>query len=319
MVRGLLSIIFCAALFQCPAGAGWDYPLDFQGREIIEGDLENLCRLNFGARLDGQQEMENILEEMLGIEKVGCAGIKGFFQDRVRLLIRDFSSKNIVLADGFGVERKYERDTRIDESIAISTMMLRLAARGAYAAHVGSMIYIDLHNPRIRNYLVRHSTLEASSIEFYFDYTSVDGERKTLPLSESVPRIISVSDGFFMRDEYPNQQDIQAAANSVYRVSALIHESFHNEDEANHVVCRDLRFEGKKRCNETIYGPYGVENVFILYAANICDDCSAEERGILISEGRRRLIQRINSPSMKGRVMDLAVRMENDAESRSAQ
>ena len=117
-----------------------------------------------------------------------------------------------------------------------------------------------------------------------------------------------------MSPKHPDQRDIYAMSNSIFRVSILIHEALHNDDSFDHIECSAIEDEGVMGCDNDSYKTNGMDSVFLLYAPNICGGCSDEGKRILRERGMEYL-DRINWPRIpveKERVMGLAEQMQRD-------
>ena len=308
------SILIFSLLFHIPTKAGIEFPLGFEGRDIIERDIENLCSLDFDARLRGKEALEKMMQQVLGVEKIDCETLKTLLQDEIGLIVRDYNRDNFVVTYEGNVVNRGEQGTRFDSLMDNYIARAYHGTEMTFAGHTGAMFSDIFHSPHFQSIYTNHShsLRDAQSTKFYFRYTDDRGIIQALQITDPAPSIIHVSANFFMSPRHPEPRDIYAVSNSITRIALLIHEALHNDDRFDHVECRSYNIG--TRCNNDIYGANGIEAIFTLYAANICGGCSDEEKRLLRESGMD-ILEFINWPGLpfqKERVTRLSRWMQED-------
>ena len=311
-----LSIILSTFLLtSLGLAAEFDYPLGFEGRDLIEKDLENLCSLNFDKKLDGKEEMEDIIKEMFGIEEVNCTELRRFLEERIQVIHGKLGSENIAVFDR--TTRTMSRESNWGGRFAavMDSLMETYQRRkqGVFGIHTGGNLYMIFHHPltKLKLYLSRPTILPR--YDFYYEYISENGKKRSLQLAKPFPGIIEVGERFFMSSKHPNQQKIDDISNSLFRVAMLVHEARHikNGKIFNHVACDNLEMERRfpGSCDNSIDGPNGLEGVFLSYTMRICDDCGKTEKMILGMTFLEQLLKINSSFFMKNKIKALSTRM----------
>ena len=281
--------------------ASFEYPLNFPEakKNIIERDLENLCRLNFSARFAEKKAMEDILKEAFGIEDINCLRLKSFLEERIQLIVYDVRDDNIVIRNAS--DNAVIQPDRILRGM-LNDIILSLRPDNYNGSHLGQILYEQFYHPTFQELIPN-----ALDYDYYFEYTTEQGNRKSLLITKNpAAKIIRVPPYFFRNPFHPNKQDINASANSLYRLSVLVHESLHNEITSRHVPCTYTIGS----CDDAIYGPHGLKGIFLFYTLGICSECSDSERNSLTLLGMESLNKVNHSVEMKKRIMESANRLK---------
>ncbi len=269
-----ILMIFSLYAFFNVVQAKIDYPLGFLGRDIIEQDFQNLCLLNFDRSFDNKEESEALLKGM-GIKEFSCAGLRSFLEEKIQLIVRDVGSKNIALFDRENRVAMHQDDKGFFKKpleLFFDLYLRDTKSRETFASNFGAALYTNIYRPGLWNAvlygpdLVVDTDLMRKNTDIYFEYTTMEGEEKSLLITHPTSNaVVLVKDNFFMSFFHPNQQNTYHISNSLVRISLLIHESLHNEEELNHMVI------------------YAYQALFLRHILNICDSCSTEEKTAIIN------------------------------------
>ena len=223
-------------------------------RQTLAADLQNLCHI--GDR-PGAEEGRRIFRETFGFA-FDCQALSAFLKQHVQLIVKDWAKRKSVLVPDF------------EEGRDVS----RVISQYARAANLGGILY----------QLYREEFGDGEKLSFR--YPVAGEEREILLAPES--GIIQVSNSFFVLSS-------SSMVASLLRLSSLFHEAAHISDPGlGHVVCQSGLFKGRLSCDDSLRSAYGLQGMFLVIAASLCDECSDGEKRHLTFSGRNKL-RRVNS------------------------
>ncbi len=272
------------------AAIEFDKSVPLQHRRIIENDLKNLCQLNYDLQGEKIDRAKRRATEIFEIEDLDCDQLKDWLFDRIKLIVGNLSfqeleeriiiQKNNQLKTPSLVDRIFGPFNRFFDMLTVNFLL-----NMAYAANLGSLIYGATRDVETREMYI----YPFRDDDNYFKYIGDDGSESLLPVTTPRVGIILLTEHFFSHRSRPTRSTAQSMANSLFRISNLIHEARHSDGHGDyatfpHVSCSGgseqslFKFFASGNCDNAFNGPYGLSADFLDYAVLACDDCTIVEK-----------------------------------------
>jgi hypothetical protein len=123
---------------------------------------------------------------------------------------------------------------------------------------------------------------------------------KIIPVVSPRVGLIQIGEGLFFKKFQVNQEQVQAPANSISRLSTLFHEARHSDGHGvtlafGHAFCPEGHaYAGYPACDKNLNGPYTIGAQVLKSLAQGCGDCSVREKTILTAleaDSRSRILK----------------------------
>ena len=234
-------------------------------RRVVERDLENLCRLDYGKDFANKASQERLLKRFLGVDSIDCGELGLALGRSIDLLTGHLGPGDLLFAPKRGLD-----------NATVRRMVDRLAEevdRGLVAMNVGPAL-VDRWG-RMQSEFARAPSRDGRrpGIELHVEYADRKGGEHALPIREA-SRIIALSPRFFLSPNHPDPDVVDTLANSIYRIGVLVHEAVHGmPPHYPHVPCDGW---GGSDCDDVFHGPFGRQALFLLYALDSCGECGGE-------------------------------------------
>ena len=221
-------------------------------RKILEDDMRNLCHLDWHLDFPDKVAMQQTIKQDFGIDSFNCANLNTWLRERIQFLTMKTEGRIVRCSD------KVVQDNEFSSFFAERDIVSSNLSQGA-----NSRFGQDLSKEYCFKFIEDDYTA-------YIPFFPPKGAGIVL-LGEN--KFFSIPSGS------PNS-DIASKVNSIARLAALFHEARHSDGlDFDHVPCSSS--SSAPECDFFSNGPYAFEFAFFVYAANICSDCSDEEKDYL--------------------------------------
>ena len=276
------SLVFIAPRY-AEAGENTLHAIEFDRsvspgqRHIIERDLDSLCNFDYTRETAAKE----ILRRMLRIEDVTCAELRGYLEERIRLIIGD----TIDMEGRIRLEKNHAFDRSVENSLSFRFRQWFVSFFSSKLVEAIRKSPVGAFNfgMDIKSYLlplIRRGIFDGYSIHFtYFDHRGKEAE---LPVTVFRAGIIGVAQRFF---SLPPR----------VRLGILFHEARHGDGIVleHDAYCHKGAGWRYPKCDRFVDGAYGIGVAFLNYALHVCDGCTDAEKR-LIEEHTKLGIEHMN-------------------------
>ncbi len=268
-----IFFILSAIILQSVWALEFDRSLPLEQRQIIQSDLENLCRLNYDSQSEGARKAKKTLQGIFEMEEVNCQELKNWLFDRVKWITGgfDFQERIIIQRDESSLlnflawRYFYFSQGRIIETVD----------EYAYAMNVGGFLFEILQRVETNKWFF---PFRFGEFQTWFKFIRDDAREIWLPITTPRVGIVRLSPRLFDGEE-------DSLAGSIFRISTLFHEARHSDGHGEHstfphnISCPNSSLP--VGCDSVLNGAYGVQFTFLHYAIQTCDSCSEREKEVL--------------------------------------
>ena len=273
----------------------FDKSVPLAHQRTVEDDLENLCRqIDYNLETEKARAAREVVKRMFEIEEVNCIQLRDWLEERIKLIVY------FTTLEELNARIIFQRSNKLKElslfgriGKKFSGFMGRLTINyifnfKAQSANLGKIIYNISQLPEERERYVD----PFQDSDNYFRYRGANGDEGLIPVVTPGVGIILLMKNFFYHRSFPNPATVNSVANSILRISLLIHEARHGDGHGDnatfsHVSCfggsdqSALKFFARGNCDNVLNGAFGLQAAFLDYAILACHSCSEREKSKL--------------------------------------